>query len=193
MGALDKLADFILNGLGLLMFWVVINPDERGVLTRFGKFVRVLENDDGQRVPGVGRTGLHWVWPLGIDHVIAPDVMPRTYKLGVQSLTTKDGHAVDINIVLTASIRNVYKAIYEVGDVEHALTDSCVGFIGSYVRGLTLAELATADHNAAIVAACKDQATEYGVKLIKAQVADLTKTRVIRVHTHEPLQFLGLE
>lgn len=193
MGALDKLAEFILNGISLLMFWVVINPDERGVLTRFGKFVRVLENDDGQFVPYVGRTGLHWCWPLGIDHVVAPDVTPRTYKLGVQSLTTSDGHAVDINIVLTASIRNVLKAVYGVHDVEHALTDACVGFIGGHVRKLTLAELYTADHNAAIVEACKDRATEYGIKLIAAQVADLTKTRVIRVHTHEPLQFLGLE
>lgn len=176
MGALDKLVDVVLDALRLLVFWVVINPYERGVLLRLGKFVEELGNDDG-----VFGTGLHFCWPV-IDHVLHDNVKPRTYRLGVQSLTTTDGVTVDVSAVVTASIRNIRKSLLEVESVDDALADSCVGVIGTYVCRLALDELFGTDHGPALVALCHEAALAYGIKLHKIQLADVSRSRVFRVH-----------
>lgn len=168
---LDKLIDLILNAAGLFKFWVVVREYERGVVLRLGRFNREIE------------PGFHWVWPMSVDEVLTDNVVPRTYNLGAQSLTTNDGKCVTVGGVVTASIRNIRKALLEVEGVDHALVDSCSTVIARFVAQSTWDQLMHGIGSEKLTADCREIATDYGIKIVRVQLADCSVSRAIRLHT----------
>lgn len=165
----DRLIDFLVSILDLFKFWVVLDEFERGVLLRLGRF---------QREVG---PGFHWLFPFNVDKVLCDNVVPRTVGLGAQALVTKDGKPVAVTAVVTASIRNVQKALLEVEGVDHALVDSCMAAVGAYVAATTWDELRTSESLPALTKACRAQAFRYGVEVHRVQLADLSPARTVRL------------
>jgi len=169
----DKFIDVLLTCIQWFVPFVVVDQFERAIVLRFGKFHRHLE------------PGFHWVIPLEVEKVLADNVVPRTVNLGAQSLTTKDGKLVVVGGVITASIRDVKKALLEVEGVDDALKDSCYGAIGSLIAAHTWAEIQQEDFSETLTKACRKQAWKYGIEIERVQLSDLTLARTFRLHMNQ--------
>ena len=168
---LDRLIDLVVNFIGLFQFWVIVYEYERGVVLRLGRYKRVLE------------PGFHWCWPFHIDYVMVDNVVNRVIELGAQSLTTKDGHDVTVNAVVTASICDIRRALLDVEDVDHAVTDACCATVGEHVNETTWDELRTELAAEELKKACYLNALRYGIEIQRVQLKDLTRCRSLRILT----------
>lgn len=171
MPIVDRLVQFVIDFAQFFIFWVVIDEYERGVMLRLGKYQRNLE------------PGFHWRYPCGIDLAMVDNVVTRTTDLTAQSLTTKDNKTVSVRVVVTSNIRDIKKALLEVEGMDHALTDSCAAAVGDYVQGLTWDELRSSLSSDSLTKLCRKNAWRYGVEIERVQLADLSISRVIRLHT----------
>lgn len=180
---LDKLLDFLVSVLKIFQFWVVIYPYERGVLLRLGKFKRVLEN------------GLHFCLPGKIDRALVINIVPRTIRLGAQSLVTGDGKVVVVNTVVTCEINDPVKALLEVHSVEHVIDDVCSGLVAAFVAGNPLNYLieCCADPDFELLEECCEHTAELGINVIKIQFTDVSPSRTLRLlhSTTEAASFWG--
>lgn len=168
---LDKLLDLLVEWVKFFVFFYVVDEYERGVVLRFGRFLKEVE------------PGFHWCLPFNIDVAHLDNVVPRTHVLGAQSLVTMDGKIIVVAGVVTAAIRDIKKAVLEVEGVDHALIDSCLAAIGSMVSSSTWDDLASEAFSESLTKACRKQAWRYGIEIQRVQLSDLSPCRAIRLHT----------
>jgi regulator of protease activity HflC (stomatin/prohibitin superfamily) len=167
---LDRLVDFLIQFLDLFKFWCVLNPFERGVLLRLGKFKRIVE------------PGLTWLWPFGVDHVMWESVVPRTHSLVDQSCTTRDGKQVGLQAVITYKIRDIDVALLEVEHHEDALRDSCSGTIGQVMSTFTWEEITAGEAvTEKITKACRQKGFKYGLEVMSVQFASMGLVKTLRL------------
>lgn len=166
---LDRLIDLLLQWVGWLVPFTVIDAFERAVVLRLGKFNRELP------------PGFHWIIPFEVDRVISDNVVPRTINLSAQSLTTSDGAQIVIGVIVTARIHDIQKALLEVETVDEALQDSCYAEIARVVHEHTWEELQADSINDALQKACRKRAFTYGVEILRAQVSDLARCKSLRL------------
>jgi regulator of protease activity HflC (stomatin/prohibitin superfamily) len=167
----DKLIDVLLQCVGWLVPFVVIDEFERGIVLRFGRHQRDLG------------PGFHWIIPFQVDRVMADNIVPRTVNLGSQSLTTKDGKTVVVAGVVTAAIRDARRALLEVEGVDDALQDSCYGAIGALVAAHTWHDIQQEAFADTLTKACRKQAWRFGIEIQRVQLSDLTLARTYRLHS----------
>jgi regulator of protease activity HflC (stomatin/prohibitin superfamily) len=167
----DKLVDIVLQFLELFKFWIVIEPFEAGVQTRLGKFVKVLE------------PGFHWLLPLGIDRTTHEHTVPRTHKMGAQSITTLDGKQIGFQAVITYQVNDIKKAILDVEDSEHAIQDSCAGNIAHILAGYSWPDILVKydEVTEAVTKACRARSWKFGLEIKSVQFATLSTVRTIRL------------
>ncbi len=182
-GGLEKLIDIVVECFFWFVPFVVIRHFERAVQLRYGVDFRANEPGGGILSPG-----FHWVRAFGVDEVLKDNVKPRVYKLEAQSLTTADGVAVIAGARITAEIFDVRRALLEVEDMDHALADSCPGIVAAYVASRTWDELRNADHGLHLLDEIRSAAEQYGVRVVRVQLADLQRSRSIHIHGALPLQ-----
>lgn len=187
-GVFDKLFEVIADCFFFFVPFVVIRHFEAGVQLRFGVDFRLNEPHDPRRPGGILAPGFHWVRPFNIDEVLKDNVKPRVYPLEAQSLTTADDRPVLIGARITAEITNVRRALLEVEDMDHALADSCPGIVAAYVASRTWDELRNADHGLHLLDEIRSAAEQYGVRVIRVQLADLQRSRSIHIHGANPLR-----
>ena len=166
---LDRLIDFLLSIIQMFQFWTVVNEYERGVVLRLGRFKREIG------------PGLTWCIPFYVDHVLVDNVVNRVVELGPQSLTTKDGKDVTVNAVVTASIKDIKKALLEVEGVDHALADACCAAVGEHVNDTDWTDLRGELSYDTLTKACRRQAFKYGIEIHRVQLKDLTRCRSLRI------------
>jgi len=166
---LEQFFQFLLDCLGSLRFWVVIEPYEEGVRLRLGKFVDEL------------KPGFHWMWPLHIDHVIIHIVVATTHHLGFGSITTRDGKAVGFNAVITHKVHDIKKAMLEIENVEDAIRDACSGEIGRVLHGSTWEEITDDSILDKLTSACRKRGFRYGIEILSVQLSSLSLVKNIRL------------
>jgi regulator of protease activity HflC (stomatin/prohibitin superfamily) len=167
----DRLIDFLLSCIELFQFWRVLDPYEKGVLLRLGKFVKVLE------------PGFHWVIPFHIDTAPTIHVVPSTHSLGDMSMITKDGKSMGFQAIVTFQVSDVEKALLKVADVDHAVRDACGGEIGRVLRESTWAEIIEEGDTILdrLTSACRKRGWKWGVEIMSIQLAELALVRNIRL------------
>src|SRR4051812_13956814 len=89
---LDTIFEWVVQCYDSIKPYWIVEQYNKGVLLRFGKFVKVLE------------PGIHPKWPF-IDSALEESIVPTTMRLYCQSLVTKD----EKNIVVQGIIK--YKVI----------------------------------------------------------------------------------
>jgi regulator of protease activity HflC (stomatin/prohibitin superfamily) len=168
---LDRLIDFLLEGLNLLRFWIVLNPYEAGVQIRLGKFKKVLE------------PGFHWLLPFGIDQTLHEHTVPRTHTLGDQSVTTLDGKGIGFQAVITYQVNDIKKALMDVEDSDHAIQDSCAGNIAHVLAGYTWADINGKFDEVmdAVTKTCRARGWKFGLEIKSVQCATITTVRTYRL------------
>lgn len=166
---LDRFIDLLTTSLKLFQFFVLIYAYEEGVLLRFGKYRKNLA------------PGFHWCIPFHIDHVMVDNVVPRTIRLGAQSLTTKDGKSIVVSAVVTCSICDIKKSMLEVESVDHAMMDACCAAVAMHVDAHTWDQLFGEEASVSLTKTCRKQAFRYGIEVSRVQLADLAICRTYRM------------
>jgi regulator of protease activity HflC (stomatin/prohibitin superfamily) len=166
----ERLADLLAQFGGLFRILAVVRVYERGVILRLGKFRR-------QAGPG-----LHWLLPFGIDEVLTDNVVKRTLHLASQTLTTACGRTLVLSAVVTLEIEKIEVALLECESIDEAMADCCLGAIGEAVRASDWSVVASDDFSHRLSILCRRKAKEFGIALLRVQIADLAPTRAITLH-----------
>ncbi len=165
----DKLVDLLQQTFHALLPFVVLEPFERGVLTRLGKVKRELG------------PGFHWCFPFHIDSVWHEHVTPRTSRISGLSTTTTDGKAVGFDAVITYRITDITKALMEVTDLQDALVDSCAGIIGTQLSSSSWQDILHGDAVEALAPACRKRGWRWGVEIMSVQLTGIAVVKNLRL------------
>lgn len=179
----DRIFDFIDQFFGFFVFWVIIDEYERGVVKTLG--VR-RPRDKGWNVPWKRKSvvlgpGLWLCWPLGIDEVLVDNVVPTVDEFDEQSLTTEDAKNIILTAVVTWSIEDVEKILFEVEDSDEALEESTCGIIGDEVAESTWKDIHKNGFAERVTKKVRRRAKKWGIKIHTVQFKNLSLSRSIRL------------
>jgi regulator of protease activity HflC (stomatin/prohibitin superfamily) len=165
--------DKIWEILGAVFEWlvpfIVLYPFEKGVLVRLGTFKRELE------------PGFHWVFPFHIDQVFHEHITARTEHLTGLATTTKDGHAVGFDAVVTWRINNIKRALLEVTDLKDAIADTCAGQIGTTLADATWEAIRTGAVIENLSDVVRKRGWKWGVEILNVQLSGIALVKNYRV------------
>lgn len=175
---IDKLIDLVVTFIKLFFFGFYLNQYERGVLLRFGKFVKEVG------------PGFHFKIPMDIDMCVYNTTFPCVRIMGPQSLTTKDGKSVVVSYLVTYQIEDMTKCILESQGPAAILEYASFGVVSDFVKSHSWDELRNVnavdqvkdiDIDNEVAKAIRRRAKKYGVQVRDVGFIDLTLTRSIRV------------
>lgn len=155
--------------LGKLKFIAVVFQFQNGILLRMGKYKRVL------------KPGWHFIRPLGIDHVLAENITVDTAEMGTQSLTTKDGTGIQLELVITYHIFDVRRFLLEAEDASSALTDTATGYVQEVVASHTWEQIRQPRFSRILKKHIQKQARKWGIAVTNAQFVSLVSCPTIRI------------
>ncbi len=171
LGTFDKLMDWIAAGIGHLQFMFVIDTYEEGVVLRLGKYSRTIGE------------GWHFMAPFGIDKVIKDTVVRRTAYLSVQSLTSKDGKAVNLSPIVIYKIRNIRRWELEVDDASDAIRDITYGLNDQLCAETLWVDIYTEKYAEKLTQLVKKDGTDWGASIVKVKFSDRAQSRSMRIWT----------
>lgn len=166
---IDKLIEFIRDFIGLFRFFEVVDPYQRGVQLRLGTFKRVLE------------PGFYFILPFGIDRVMTENVVTETMTTLPQSLTTKDGQAVVVSLVVTFRISDVKVFLLEVEGRNAVIGDIAYGATANFIMSRTWEELASCTLDKDLSKTIRAATKRYGVEIVQVQPSDFQRCRSLRI------------
>lgn len=163
---LSRIFDKILS---LIPEVVTVDPHERAV--------RIT---GGSRYRAIG-PGWYICWPV-IQKVLAMEVVTQVVDLPAQTIRTGDGQDVVVSGAIRYHIRDITKALFEVQDLDKALSTLALGVILEYVQTQTLADC----HNIeGVKAELRKQLAEaacgWGVRVEQVYLTDLGRVRSFRL------------
>lgn len=178
----DRLLDLLLDFLGLFQFWVVIDEYERGVVKTLGKRRRKISwYQFWMRSDVTLTSGLHFVWPLGIDEVLVDNVVPTVDEFDEQSLTTCDGKSVTLSAVVMWSINDIEKILFSVEDSDSALQEAGCGTISEIVAETDWENCHSEIFRRTCERRIRSRVRKWGIKIHSVQFKNLTQSRAIRL------------
>jgi len=166
---LDRLIDLFIRFVRLFQFFTVMNEFERGVVLRLGKYNRTLG------------PGFHWLIPFYIDIYYFANVVPESYDVRNQSLTTADGIQVAVGIVLFYGISDIRKFVIEVEDAESVLINASKGVVAGIITSYDYDELVMMDLAQEIYPEIAAKALNYGIDVREVAISDFCKARSLRL------------
>lgn len=136
----NKINIFTMEGLLLILFVIlliivigglrIVNQYDRGVILTLGRYT-------GTRNPG-----LTWIlWPFGIQKMIKVDLRVKAVDVPDQKAITKDNISVNVNAVIYYKIKDANKAVLEVEDFFHAVSQLAQTTMRDVVGEVELDEL----------------------------------------------------
>lgn len=165
----DRVFDFLSSCIDWFKFWIVLAEYERGVILRLGKFNRVIG------------PGLHFFWPLGIEEIEYDNVVAKVIRLHSQTIETGEGDTATITPVVTYDIKDIRKALLDVEDIDDAVVDAVTGTVGATIGRSTWDTITSDSFTDLLTAASQAGVAEYGIKVIRVQLADIATARNFRV------------
>jgi regulator of protease activity HflC (stomatin/prohibitin superfamily) len=132
---LDLLSDSLISiGIGLigtigtaLQSIKFVQEGERGVKVRFGRVVRDRNND-----PVIVEPGFVFMIPF-VDTLVRRHVRQQTIELNNQTILLQDNTVFLVDAILLFRVTDVYKALFEIEDLEASLRNYCMGILRDIV------------------------------------------------------------
>lgn len=128
--------------IGIIIVFIVlsglriINEYDRGVILTFGKY-------SGTRNPG-----LTWIfWLFNVQKLIKVDLRVKAVDVPDQKAITKDNISVNVNAVIYYKVKDANKAVLEVEDFFHAMSQLAQTTMRDVVGEVELDELLTERDN----------------------------------------------
>jgi len=159
----------VLAGIkSLFTWWVTVAPWEQSVRVRLGKHVRLLH-------PGV-----HLRIPV-LDLFYVQSIRLRSADIPIQTITTKDGHAVTIGGNILFEIVDVLRLYETLHHAQEALVDMVASAISRTVCGLNRDDCTPEAVEEG--AATKFDMSKYGINQTSVHVTDFAFVRTYRFIT----------
>ena len=169
----DRLIDILMSCAKVIPQFKTIPPDEAGVVTRFGRYVKTL--DQG------GHFRFHWPIMHGIMTIL---VTRQLIDVPTQSCTTGDGKSVHLDASIEYVIDNPRKALLNVEDHDKQLQEIAGDTFRKVIAGCSL-ECCTNSMNLItdeVFEKIEEIAEkEYGVVILDILVPSFTKSRTLRL------------
>jgi regulator of protease activity HflC (stomatin/prohibitin superfamily) len=164
-----SLVETIIDFLASLQFFVIITPEDKGVLLRRGKYT------------GTFQPGFHWHWPF-IDEVRVVTVVEQAVDLPEQSVTTKDGVVLLVGGTIRYEISNAAKALLYVQDYDETLQIIAMGSLLSYIARRKRDQiLYPEDVEAEILSDLQSETEHIGLNVVEFRLTNSCEHKVIRV------------
>lgn len=148
-----------------------VEEGERGIKLRFGKAVRNKDGTPKEVFPGFCLL-IPWVESLPRRHVLQ-----QTINFPEQILMIKGGITFEVSAIVVFRVTNVYKALFEISNLESAIADICQGILRDVIQGKDLEEL---EHSRGISAEMlrelRAKSEEWGVEFIEFRLTHCAPT-----------------
>lgn len=164
----DKIFEFLSSFFDYMKFYWVVEQYNRGVMLRFGKFVKVLE------------PGFHWKWPLA-DYVLEHTIVPTTMRLYHQSLHTKDDKPIVVQAIIKYQVSDVETLLMKVYDPVDAIGDMTQSIIKTLIMEKTWEECLHPDMDNTITKKARVEAKKWGIEIIQVTLVDIAKAPSFRL------------
>jgi regulator of protease activity HflC (stomatin/prohibitin superfamily) len=153
--------------------WIQLDPRVAGV-----KYVK------GTRVVKLGPGGIHWYWPLVTTYDTYP-VVRQTDNLSTQTIVTLDDKTIAVGGMIVYDVTDVEKLLTTVHNAIRAVQDIALTAIHDVCCNLKWDDLKEKQRKGTLDTMLKNaaqrQLSEYGVRVSKCMLTDLTQTRVHRL------------
>lgn len=169
---MDKLWDILIWIAKILPRFVVLSPDEGGVITRFGRCIRVLEEGGHYRL----------IWPV-IHEITTVTTTRQIIDVPTQDVLTKDRIPVCLNVSVEYVINDPYKAILSVEDFDKCIQELTGDVTRELVNKFSFDYCVDfASHlQTDIFDGIEREAEHYGVDVLAVRIPTLTKGYTIRL------------
>ena len=128
--------------------------------------------------------GLFWYIPL-FQKIVRMEIQTQVADLRNQSVQSKDGHSIIVSGAIQYSVKDVYKAFFNVYEVDKSLETLALGIILEFVRNKTVDECQNIENlKKEILKGVKEAAQGWGLKIERIYITDLAKARNIRLLTN---------
>lgn len=164
----DKIFEFLASFFDYVKFYWIVEQYNRGILLRFGKFIKVLE------------PGYHWKWPF-VDYVLEHTIVPTTMRLHHQSLHTKDDKAIVVQAVIKYQVSDVETLTMKVYDPVDAIGDMTQSIIKNILMERTWEEVLNPDLDNMITKKARVEARKWGIEIIQVTLVDIAKAPSFRM------------
>lgn len=164
----DKLIDVLVSVVHWFKFWVICDAEQSGFIRRFGQPVRDM------------KPGFNWRWPVietgeWADMRVWADVLPA------QSLRTRDGVDLVIQLMVSHQVRDARKFALTVFDAHNNLQDLAAGELGAGVMAATAEEVYTGVVLKKVRKKVVSAAKAWGLSIVNVQFTDCCPAPAYRV------------
>jgi regulator of protease activity HflC (stomatin/prohibitin superfamily) len=162
----DKLIDLMVTFIGDILPFKIVDPWEKGVFIRVGKFKKIVE------------PGLNWKIPF-FDQIITTPVITQTVNLKPQTVTSEDEKSVVLSSIVRYHIHDVQKFLLGVMHANDVLVDTTQGIIREMVEGCKWVDLY--DLGSVVTPEVNDQVGKWGITVEQVSFPDLGEIRTYRI------------
>jgi len=146
----------------ILMGFRVIRPVEKGLVERFGRYHRTLEQ------------GLRWVIPF-VDRVIKINITEIRLDIARQQVITKDNLNLEIDGVAYFRVQDAHKAIYNVQDYHTSIPSLAQTTLRSVIGEMNFTEVNAQRQtiNSKIEGELDTQTQSWGIDILRVELQDV--------------------
>jgi regulator of protease activity HflC (stomatin/prohibitin superfamily) len=149
----------------------IVHEGNQALVERLGKYKRTL-------TPGPHPFGIIPV----LDKIIIEESMrERVLDIEPQPAITADSISLEVNAVVYWEINDLYKAYYEVEDVEDAMKNLVITTLRSEIGGLPLDKTYSArtDISKKLLNDLKEAADSWGIKVVRVEIQEITLPKTV--------------
>jgi regulator of protease activity HflC (stomatin/prohibitin superfamily) len=157
--------------LGLHKAFRFVREGERGVKLQFGRAVR---DKTGQ--PKIIEPGFVLLFPF-VQTLVSHHVRQQSYRFPAQHITLKDGLIYKIGGMVIYRVNNVYKALFDIENIDHSIDDLGMAAIRDELQQLRheeLSDLTTVSGN--LLRRIRDRTTDWGIEVIQFSLPECAPT-----------------
>lgn len=128
------------------------------------------------------KPGFRFWWPLWTDYMLYPTVR-QTMNLPQQTLTTKDGIEVQVNIIVVYRISDIVDALTKQYDLEETIRDLCLASSKEIIMGSTYDEILSTYTfvDQKLTNEALENLDEFGVDVWRVRITDFARTKVYTI------------
>lgn len=148
-------------GVAIILFsgFRTVRPIERGVIERFGKYIRTKD------------AGLTWIIP-SFDKMYRVNITEQMVDVPPQMVITKDKLNAQVDAVVYYQIKDVKASIYNVDDHRRQLTSLARTTLRAVIGNMTLTDAneRRGDINERVEAVLDKETNSYGVEVLRVEI-----------------------
>ncbi|MDA0375732.1 MAG: SPFH/Band 7/PHB domain protein [bacterium] len=160
---------YLVVGLFFLMGFRVVRPIQRGLVERFGKYVRTSEQ------------GLRWIIPF-VERMRKVNITEIRLDIAKQSVITKDNLNLEIDAVVYFKVHDVSKAIYNVDDYAQSIPSLAQTTLRAIVGEMPFTEVNAnrASINNKIEKELDSQTQAWGIDILRVELQDVSPSNDVQ-------------